>query len=68
MLTVDREHLNKVKMSYFEHARFAFGISKKLLVSSIFFLVHGTVPIVQFEEYDLNSIVEYLKDKHEKRS
>ena len=67
MLTIDIEHLKKVKMTYTQHARFAFGVSRRLFTSSVFFLIHGTIPIVQFEDYDLRSMIEYLKDVHEKR-
>lgn len=68
MITIDPDHLNKVKMTYFEHAKFALGISKKLLMASAFFLVHGAIPTVQFDNYDLKSLLQYLRDIHEERS
>jgi hypothetical protein len=44
---LDFKHLEKRDITYFHHLKFAVSIGLKMLVSSVFFLIHGVVPIIQ---------------------
>ena len=67
-MIIDKDHLKKVGLGYFAHMIFAFNISKRLLLGSVFFLIHGTIPAVQFEEHNIEAMIEYLRKLHEERS
>ena len=67
-MIIDKDHLKKVGLGYFEHMMFAFSVSKRLLLGSVFFLIHGTIPTVQFEEHNMEAMIEYLRKLHEERS
>ena len=66
-MNYNRDHLKEVDMTYWQHMRFAASIALQLLVGSTLFLVHGFVPFVQFDRYNLEEISKYLRNIHDKR-
>ena len=44
MIKYSQKHLNKVNETYFQHMRIAFKIIFTILVTGVFFLIHGLIP------------------------
>ena len=58
---IELTHLKKANMTYSQHFRFAVGISLNLLWSSLWFMVHGFMPIIQIpSQWNLESASERL--------
>jgi hypothetical protein len=62
---LDFKHLEKRDITYFHHFKFACSIGLKMLVSSVFFLIHGVVPIIQMPpSLNLKSMADHLLEKN----
>ena len=44
MIKDSQEHLNEVNETYFQHMRIAFKIGFTMLVTGVFYLIHGLIP------------------------
>ena len=59
------KHLKEKKISYLEHFMFAAGVSWRLSVSSLFFILHAILPIIAIPyNYNLESMALYLFEKN----
>ena len=58
------KHLNERDLTYLQHARFAWTIGTRLLVTSIVFLVHGIMPFIPIpQKLNLEETSLYLFEK-----
>ena len=65
MSILDFNHLKKRNVTYVEHFKFAFSTGIRMLISSVFFLIHGIIPIVQIPlPFNLGKMSEYLSNKN----
>jgi len=68
MPILDFKHLEKRDTTYFRHFKFACSIGLKMLASSIFFLIHAVIPIIQIPaSLSLKSMADHLLDKHRRQ-
>jgi len=60
---IDLNHLSKNKESYFSHFKFAAGIGINLFIRSVFFLIHGFVPIIQIPKiFNINCTLSFIEN------
>ena len=51
------KHLKENNETYFSHMFFAFKVGLNLLISSMFFVIHGIIPVVSApQKFNLDSI------------
>ncbi len=59
------KHLKENNTSYLQHFMFAMGVSWRLSVSSLFFMIHALAPMINIpDRYDLDAMALYLFEKN----
>ena len=65
-MKVNFKHLEQKEMTYISHFLFAASIAGRLFVSCLLLFVHSFLPWLEFNKFDIEKTISYLKDKHER--
>lgn len=68
-MNIFTSHPKKKGETYLQHMKFTVRVASRMTLSSVFFLVHGFLPFVDIPTvYNLESMIQFLKEKNEKRT
>ena len=63
------KHPNSVGETWFQHFKFSAKIGIRLLVSSLYFLIHATFPFIElYKKYNLMDTSKWLNKKNKRRN
>ena len=67
-MNIFTSHPSKQGETYLQHMRFTAAVASRMILSSVFFLTHGFLPFVDIPAvYNLENMIQFLKEKDEKR-
>jgi hypothetical protein len=62
------KHPHSVGETWYQHFKFSVKIGIRLLVSSLYFLLHATFPFIElYKKYNLMDTSKWLNDKNKNR-
>ena len=62
------KHPHSVGETWYQHFKFSFKIGFRLLLSSLYFLLHATFPFIELhKKYNLMDTSEWLNEKNKNR-
>ena len=68
-MSIFTSHPSSQGETYWQHMKFAASVASKMAISTAFFLTHGFLPFVDIPtSYNLESMVQFLREKNEKRT